>query len=99
MIIAFFGRNRKIGFRKAFLVSLLLSPLIGLIAVIVSETREELLIRLKISYDSGNLTREEYDSKVGKLSPTKEDKVNEVTGYAVVFGIIVIIYVLYRFLL
>lgn len=42
LIIGSIGSKRKIGFGKAFLLSLLLSPLLGLIIVLSSKTNEQL---------------------------------------------------------
>lgn len=36
-IIGYYGRQRKIGFAISFLISLLLTPLIGIICVLMSE--------------------------------------------------------------
>lgn len=98
ILFASLGRNRKIGFGRAFLICILLSPLIGLIVVLISEKHSESLMKLKISHDSGSLSNEEYDKKVRKIVPNKEDKNNMMIGYAVVAAIGLIIYLIFRFL-
>jgi len=97
ILFASMGRSRKIGFGRAFLVCILLSPLIGLIVVLVSEKHSESLMKLKIAHDSGSLTKEEYDKAVRKIVPNKEDKQNMLIGYAVVAAIGLIIYLIIRF--
>lgn len=97
ILFASFGRNRKIGFGRAFLICILLSPLIGLIVVLISEKHSESLIILKIAHDSGSLSKEEYDKKVRKIVPNKEDKQNMLIGYAIVGVIGLVIYLIIRF--
>ena len=98
ILFASLGYSRKIGFGRAFLICILLSPLIGLIVVLISEKHSESLIKLKIAHDAGSLTKEEYEKKVRKIVPNKEDKHNMLIGYAVVAVIGVIIYLIIRFL-
>ncbi len=98
ILFASLGRNRRIGFGRAFLICILLSPLIGLIVVLVSEKHSESLMKLKIAHDSGSLTKEEYDKKVRKLVPNKEDKQNMLIGYAVVAAVGLILYLIFRYL-
>ena len=92
ILFASLGRNRKIGFVRAFLICILLSPLIGLIVVLISEKHSESLMKYKIAHDSGSLSKDEYDRKVRKIVPNKEDKNNMLIGYAVVgvIGLIMI---------
>jgi hypothetical protein len=97
VLFASLSRNRKIGFGSAFLICILLSPLIGLIVVLISEKHSESLMKLKIAYDSGSMPKEEYDKKVRKIIPNKEDKKNMLLGYAVVGAIGLIIYLINRF--
>ena len=96
ILIASFGRNRKIGFGRALLFSLLLSPLIGLIAVLLSEKHSESLMKLKIAHDSGNMDDKEYNKAVRKITPNKEDRKNMLIGYAVVAIVAVIIWLIAR---
>jgi hypothetical protein len=98
ILFASLGRNRKIGFGRAFLTCILLTPLIGLIVVLVSEKHSESLMKLKIALDSGNLTKEEYDKKIRKIVPNNEDRQNMFIGYAVVSAIGLIIYLIFRYL-
>ena len=39
VLVGFIGRNRNIGFGWAFLISILLTPLIGLIITLISDQR------------------------------------------------------------
>ncbi|HYW94423.1 MAG TPA: hypothetical protein VE870_02420 [Bacteroidales bacterium] len=54
-------------------------------------------MKYKIAYDSGSMTKEEYDKKVREIVPNKEDKQNMLIGYAVVAAIGLIIYLIIRF--
>jgi len=98
ILVASIGSNRKIGFVRAFLICVLLSPLIGLIFILISEKHSESLMKLKISHDSDSLTDEEYNKAVRKIKPNNEDRINMLIGYSVVGAIILIIYLIYRFL-
>lgn len=97
ILFASLGRNRKIGFGRAFLICILLSPLIGLIVVLISEKHAESLMKLKIAHDSGSLSKEEYNKEVRKIVPNKEDKQNMLIGYTIVAVIGLIIYLIIRF--
>jgi hypothetical protein len=96
IIFATLGRNRKIGFTYSLLGCLMFSPLIGLIGILASEKHSEALMKLKIAHDSGSLTDEEYEKKVRKIVPNSEDKQNMWIGYAVVAGVILIIYLIVK---
>ena len=96
ILFASLGHNRKIGFGRAFLICILLSPLIGLIIVLISEKHSESLMKLKIAHDSGSLTKEEYNKQVRKIIPNKEDKKNMLLGYTVVIVVGLIIYLIIR---
>jgi len=99
ILFASLGRNRKIGFGRAFLICILLSPLIGLIVVLISEKHSESLMKLKIAHDSGSLTKEEYNREVRKIVPNKEDKQNMLIGYAVVAFVVLVIYLIIKYIL
>jgi len=99
LLFASLGRSRKIGFGRAFLICILLSPLIGLLVVLISEKHSESLMKLKIAHDSGSLSKEEYERKVRKIVPNKEDKQNMLIGYVVVAVIGLIIYFIFRYLI
>jgi len=92
--LAFAGRSRKIGFTRALLLSLLLSPLIGLIFILLSEKKSETLMKLKIAYDSGSITKEQYNRQVRKVNPNKEDTENMLIGYGTVAAVGLLIYLL-----
>lgn len=47
-VVGFIGSDRKIGFGGAFFISLILSPLIGLIFALMSKTEEEEKYKQKI---------------------------------------------------
>ena len=98
MVVASFGRNRKIGFYRSLLACLLLSPLIGLIIVLISEKHSEVLMKLKIAHESGAISDKEYEKEVRKIKPNKEDKQNMLIGYAIVAGVILIIYLIIKFI-
>lgn len=86
-IVGFLGHGRKIGFAAALLISIILSPLIGFIIVLLSGTKED-LTDVKIAHDAGVITDEEYKEKVRKSIPSEEDRKDLRRGY-IVFGIIV----------
>lgn len=81
LIIGSAGKSRKIGSATAFFCSLLLSPLIGLIAVLASDKLSDgrvvqvvapvsvadELAKLKQLYDTDVLTRTEYDAQKARL--------------------------------
>ncbi len=96
-LVASFGKNRKIGFAQALLACLLLSPLIGLIIVLISEKHSETLMKLKIAHDSGALSDKDYEKEVRRIKPNKEDKQNMLIGYAIVAGIMLAIYLIIKF--
>lgn len=98
LFIASLGRNRKIGFGRALLICLILSPLIGLIFVLISEKHSESLLKLKIGHDSGSLTEEEYNKEVRKIVPNKEDKKNMWIGWGALAVAGLIVYLIVRFL-
>ena len=54
-------------------------------------------MKLKISYDSGSLTKEQYEKEVRKIAPNMEDKENMLIGYAVVGVVILIIYLIIKY--
>ncbi|MUP46558.1 SHOCT domain-containing protein [Gramella sp. BOM4] len=62
LVVGFIGSNRKIGFWAAFLLSLLLSPLLGLIIALVSKSND--------SYD--------YENKVLKNQNEQNDKLSKI---------------------
>lgn len=98
ILIASFGRSRKIGFGRALLICIFLSPLIGLVFVLISEKHSESLMKLKISHDSGSLTKEDYEREVRRIVPNKEDKQNMLIGYVVVSAFGLILYLVFRYL-
>lgn len=96
ILIAALGRKRKIGFGRALLICILLSPLIGLIFVLVSEKHSESLMKLKIAHDAGSISDEEYNKAVRKIKPNKEDRNDMIIGFFVLAIIALIIYLLVR---
>ena len=48
VIVGFIGKSRKIGFAAAFFLSLLLSPLIGIIITLVSKNKEDEAYKEKV---------------------------------------------------
>jgi hypothetical protein len=91
IIFASFGSKRGIEFKRAFLVCLILSPLIGLILILISVSgkRSDTLMKQKIIHYTRGLTDEEHNKAVRKIVPSKEENKKEIIGY-VVFAIIVI---------
>ncbi len=76
-LVGAIGQNRKIGFFGGFFVSLILSPIIGLIVVLVSshetvwvkdskDISEELLMLHKLK-GNGIISEEEYDTRASVL--------------------------------
>jgi len=66
------GAGRKIGFAGAFLLSLLLSPLIGIIIALVSAPKTTPIPQRPINYEivnlqrmraAGEITAEEYETR------------------------------------
>ncbi|MGB0976407.1 MAG: SHOCT domain-containing protein [Prolixibacteraceae bacterium] len=66
-VIASIGSNRKIGFGGALILSLIFSPLIGLIIVLCSSKKDDLLLKAKMMLNEGIITQSEYEEKVRKL--------------------------------
>ncbi len=95
-LIALAGKNRKIGYFRTFALSLLLSPIIGLIIALFSEKDTDSLIKLKFMLDSGVIEKDEYDKEYRKIIPTREDKRNERIGYLIAILIILVIYLILR---
>ena len=92
---AFLGNQRKIGFSRALILCLLLSPIIGLIFILTSEKFSETTLKLKIQLDSNLISQEKYDMEMRKMYPNKEDKRNMWLGYGFVALILAIIWVLW----
>ncbi len=83
IIVALLGDNKKIGIWAAFFISLIFSPLIGLIVVLVSDRKypQKVVIqnpvkkpsaadeisKLKSLLDDGALTQEEFDDQKAKI--------------------------------
>lgn len=99
ILAASFALNRRIGFFRAFIICLVLTPLIGLIVALISEKNSETLMKLKIAHDAGRLTDAEYERKVRKIVPQKGDKRNLMTGFSVVAIIALIVYWIFKFLM
>lgn len=97
LLVGASGTSRKIGFSHAFLLSVFLSPILGLIFVALSEKKSESLMKHKIAYDAGAITKEEYNKKVRKVNPSKEDHENMLLGCVVVIAIGLIIYLIASF--
>jgi hypothetical protein len=100
-IVASAGRNRRIGYGGAFLVSLLLSPLIGAIVVLLSEKHSDTLTKLKIAHESGGLTASEYKEEVRKIVPSvkdpkqrKQDSEDLKNGFFVVVAIAFVVFMI-----
>lgn len=87
LIVGSLGHSRKIGFGGAFLISIFLTPLIGLIAVSLFGAKEN-LTDVKIAHDAGVITDEEYRGKVEKAVQLEEGYQKRRQG-CIVFGIIV----------
>jgi phosphate/sulfate permease len=43
LIVGVVGKNRKIGFAGAFLLAILLSPIIGLVIALLSKTKKDII--------------------------------------------------------
>lgn len=94
LLIASVGSKRQIGYFKSLLISLVLSPLIGLIAVLLSEKDSDILNQLKIQRDAKIIGEDEFQEKVREIIPTKEDKKDTQTGFIILIIIGLIIYLL-----
>ena len=88
-IVGSLGKNKNIGFGYAFIISLLFSPLIGLIFVLFSANKTN-LTDLKIAHEAGVINDDEYKKKIRKVIPTQQDKEDTKKGYIVV-GVIILI--------
>jgi hypothetical protein len=95
LIVGFIGSNRTIGFGSAFIVSLILSPLIGLIVVIFSGKKPN-LTDAKIAHEAGVITDAEYKEKVRKVVPTTEDKQDTKRGYIITGVIIIVVIIIWQ---
>ena len=95
LIVGFIGSNRKIGFGAAFGISLLLSPLIGLIAVLFSGNKPN-LTDAKIAHEAGVINDEEYREKVRAVIPNAEDKQDTRRGYIITGVIIIVIIIIWQ---
>lgn len=83
LIVGMIGESRNIGFGGGFIISLLLSPLIGIIVVLASRGKLETQVLLKqrdqsqVSEleklaslkDGGHLSQEEYDKLKARILP------------------------------
>lgn len=98
IIFSISGRNRRIGFFRALIICLIFSPIIGLIVILLSEKKSEILMKLKIAYEAGSISEKEYNRQVRKIVPNKEDKKNALIGYIVIFIILIIIFLGIKFL-
>ncbi|MDP2890511.1 MAG: hypothetical protein Q8P34_16285 [Bacteroidota bacterium] len=99
LIIASYGRKRKIGFGVALLACLLLSPVIGGIIIALSDNESDNLNKLKISFDAGVIDKEEYQKRVRSIAPSErdieEDKENMRNGCLITIGLAIIGYSIY----
>ena len=95
VLVGYLGSSKKIGFGSALIISLLLSPLIGLIVVIFSGKKEN-ITEIKIAHEAGIITDEEFKEKVRKVIPTTEDKQDTKRGYIIVGIIIVLIIIIWQ---
>jgi phosphate/sulfate permease len=78
VIVGFIGSDRNIGFWGAFILSLLLSPLIGLLITLFSETNSSKAYKkkqMKIQQDILKVAQSE--STDDKLKKTKEERLVE----------------------
>jgi phosphate/sulfate permease len=78
VIVGFIGSDRSIGFWGAFILSLLLSPLIGLLITLFSETNSSKVYKkkqMKIQQDILKVAKGE--SIDDKLKKTKEERLVE----------------------
>jgi hypothetical protein len=94
-IVGSLGKNKNIGFGYAFIISLLFSPLIGLIFVLFSANKIN-LTDLKIAHEAGVINDEEYKEKIRKVIPTQQDKEDTKKGYIVVGVIIIIMLIIWQ---
>ena len=74
IVVGFVGSNRKIGFLGAFFLSLLLSPVIGLIIALVSKNKEDEKYRQKVLK-----TQEAQKVAIEKLSGEKTAKKSSIS--------------------
>jgi len=99
ILLSFFvgslGRHKNIGFSSAFIICLLLSPLIGLIVVLFSGNKINLNDE-KIAYDAGIITDAEFKEKIRKVIPTHEDKEDMKRGYLIAGAIVIIVVVIWQ---
>lgn len=74
IIVGNIGKNRNIGYWPATLISLIFSPIIGLIAVALSRHKDapvtdtaDMLTKYKKLLDEGGITADEYETQKQKL--------------------------------
>ena len=71
VLVGFIGKEREVGFIRAFLLSLVVTPLIAAIMVLLTRRKKdtvELLADAKTYLDSGAVTKEEYDMMVSDIT-------------------------------
>jgi len=93
-LIASAGSSRKIGYLQSLFISLLLSPIIGLIVVLFSDKNSDRLNSLKIAHDSKAISDEQYNQKVREIIPSSQDKSDTKNGTILFFVLGLIIYLI-----
>ncbi len=76
IVLTYYGSKRKIGGLATFLISLLLSPLIGLIVVALSERKESGIINTRYTCENcgySNTFRFDYCPNCGKKQNEDDD--------------------------
>jgi hypothetical protein len=90
------GSSRQIGYFRALLACLLLSPLIGLIIILLSEKNINRLNQIKIMYEAKAISAEDYERMVREILPNEEDKKDLRTGWIFFIVIILILYFVFK---
>lgn len=98
IFVSSLSKSRRISFITSLLICLIFSPLIGILVILLSKKKSEMLNDLKVQFDSGSINEEEYNKEVRKIKPNKEDRNNMMLGYGIVIGVGLIIYLIMKFI-
>lgn len=95
-IVASYGKKRKIGFFMALIVSVIFSPLVGVIVVLLSEKNTETIQTLKISREANLISEEEYQRSLRKLIPSAQEESDTKMGFAAIIGVVLLIVIAFK---
>lgn len=101
LIIIWYGGKKEIGSRKTFWITFFFSPIIGLIAVLLSETKEIRnfdyygeLLKLTELKEKNVISEKEFDIEKRKVDSSRYEKENPVADKAGVYYYLIFLGVL-----